>query len=184
MDTFNGHRQFLQEAHAYPLTNFPGHTQENLLGQLLRKKLEPGVEDWVDVHTTKVDDAPVNGLGRDEMKELWNWAAPASAGIVGPMLEEGGEFEDDFTIAEREAGVETVVTGLERRLDGDEEEDEGDEDDEYDEEGDKMEDVMPSVKKDDGEKGIDPTLPAMPVDSVLRFTTTGVIPGNTRPNRQ
>ena len=191
METFDSHRQFLKEAHAYPLTNFPGHTQEGLLGQLLRKKLEPGVENWVEEYTTgrKKEGGeehvngvePTDGSSDSELRELWAWAAPTSAGIVGPMLEEDGAFADDFTIAEREAGVEDVVTGLKRKLDGESDEDEDDEGDE-----DKMEDVMPSFAKsakpeDDGD--VDPSLPPLPLEAVLRFTSSGTLPSSTRPTR-
>src|SRR5947207_2205118 len=41
------HADLFNATVAYPLPNFPGRTQEELLGQLLRKKLEPKVEDWV-----------------------------------------------------------------------------------------------------------------------------------------
>lgn len=180
----NGHRQFLKEAHAYPLTNFPGHKQEDTLGLLLRKKLEPGVEDWIEDYTTKFEEkneAPEGGLSTTELKELWTFAGPTSASIIGPMLEEDGAMEDDFTIAEREGGVENVVTGLRRKLDGGDSEDE-DEVDEEDEEGDKMEDVMPAVPKDAGEKGVDSTLPPKAIDEVLKFVSTGRLPATTRPN--
>ena len=188
METFNGHRQFLREAHAYPLTNFPGHTQENLLGQLLRKKLEPRVEDWIEEYAAKDEGAhqingdkpAAGGLSREQLKELWSWAGETSNGIVRPMLEDEGAFQDDFTIAEREGGVENVVTGLRRKLDGDSE----DEDDEDDEEGDKMEDVMSSAKAvgEEEEEGVDPDLTPVPLDSMLRFTTTGALP-SIGPNR-
>src|ERR1700710_2387143 len=42
------HSDFLNRTVVYPSTNFPGRTQEGLLGQLLRKKYEPQVETWVD----------------------------------------------------------------------------------------------------------------------------------------
>ena len=188
METFTSHRQFLREAHAYPLTHFPGHTQENLLGQLLRKKLEPRVEDWIEEHTSKhQDDAQqangvaraVGGLTKEELKELWNSASPTSNGIVRPMLEDDGEFEDDFTIVEREMGVENVITGLRRKLDGDSEDE--DEDEENDLDDDKMEDVVPSdakLREKDDEEGVDRSLPPVPLESLLRFTTNGALPNN------
>ena len=43
--------------------------------------------------------------------ELWNWAGRA-ANELARQHEWGG----DFTLAEREAGVENVVTGLTRKL--------------------------------------------------------------------
>ncbi|KAK3722925.1 mediator of RNA polymerase II transcription subunit 8 [Vermiconidia calcicola] len=206
MDTFNAHRQFLKEAHAYPLTNFPGHTQEGLLGQLLRKKLDPGVENWIEEHATgkqHKDDAgaQMNGgvdhgrLSDAELRELWNWAGPTSDGIVRPMLEDDGEFQDDFTIAEREAGVEIVVTGLKRKLGGASED--ASEDEDEDDEGDEMEDVMPSgsgsgpggmrlpweMPSGDGtgnpeNDAGDTSLPPMPLESLLKFATAGVVPNN------
>ena len=190
MEAFNGHRQFLREAHAYPLTNFPGHTQENLLGQLLRKKLEPGVENWIEEYTIgrhdrdgeqQVNGVEANeGLSDREMRELWSWASTTSQGIVAPMLEEDGAFADDYTIAEREAGVENVMTGLKRKLDG--ESDEEDEDDEGNDE--KMADTMPGTAKVAGdEAGVNASLPPMPLEAVLKFTTTGILPTNGRPSR-
>lgn len=192
MDVFNSNRQFLKEAHAYPLTSFPGHTQEALLGQLLRKKLEPRVEDWIDEYTVKAERESVqingtkagegkSGLGGESLAELWRSASTTSQGIVGPMLEEGGDFEDDYTLAEREAGVENVVTGLKRKLYGEDESQDGDEDDE-DETKNNVEDVMPSTK-DRMEAGIDTSLPAMPLDSVLRFVSTGVTPRSAQPSK-
>ena len=151
---------------------------------LLRKKLEPEVEGWVEGYTTKFEDGDGGaggGSAKDagvDLKQLWNWAGPTSFGIVSPMMEES--FDDDYTIKERADGVEKVVTGLKRKLDGDDSDEEA-EDGEADA---KMEDVMPSAKKDEEqEKGVDTSLPAVPIDGVLRFMSTGVMPGNGRPNR-
>ena len=184
-ETCNGHRQFLKEAHAYPLPSFPGHADEkvNTLGQLLRKKLDPNSEEWVDEYTVKAEkngtgvNEAAGGMSKEELKDLWNWAGPTSNGIVGPMLEEDGELEDDFTNKEREEGVENVVTGLKRKLGGEgegEREGEGDGKDEDDEEDEMMEDVMPAAKAPAvDEPGIDPSLPPLPLESVLRFISTG-----------
>ena len=189
MESFSTHAQFLKEAHALPLTNFPGPSQEGMLGQLLRKKLDPSVEDWIRENTTKTQAGPeVNGgeshdggLRNEELRDLWSSAAAISNGIVRPMYEEDGPFSDDYTIAEREAGVENVVTGLKRNLDRESEDDE----DDYDDfEEDQMEHVMPNVEAaNKPEEGIDPSLPPMPLDSVLRFITTGTVPGSGRINR-
>ena len=46
---------------------------EGLLGQLLRKKLEPSVEDWVD-RGQQVGEQVIGADG-EEWKELWEWAA-------------------------------------------------------------------------------------------------------------
>ncbi len=179
-ETFTTHALLLRQAHAYPLPNFPGHTQEALLGQLLRKKMEPGVERWVEEHTiTAANGHSGDAIKDSEWRDLWSWAAPTSQGIVGPMLEEDGAFGDDFTIAERKAGVEGVVTGLKRKLDGESDSEEDDEDENDEGGGEKMEDVMPSngVK---GEEGVDPSLPPLSLESILRFTTTGERPPELR----
>ena len=191
MDTFNGHAQFLKEAHAYPLPNFPGHTQEALLGQLLRKKLEPRVEDWIDEHTIKHDKeealsngaaAATGGMTKEEMRDLWTWAGQTSSSIVRPMLDEDGAFGDDYTIAEREAGVESVVTGLRRKLDGDSEGE--DQNEAGDDASEKMEDVMSSTGVlAEADAGIDPAVPTLPLESVLRFISTGTKPNNMPSNR-
>lgn len=131
------------------------------------------MEKWIEEHTDKT--TPTNGtrgLKDEELRELWNWAAPTSQGIVGPMLEEDGAFGDDFTIKEREDGVENVVTGLKRKLDGESDEEDEDEDEEGDE---KMEDSMPAAAEE-VEAGVDPSLPPIPLESLLRFTVTGALP--------
>lgn len=58
--------------------------------------------------------AATGGEGRKRFEaqmELWNWAGRA-ANELARQHEWGG----DFTLAEREAGVENVVTGLRRKL--------------------------------------------------------------------
>lgn len=56
--------------------------------------------------------AELDGVNRFEAQlELWNWAGRA-ANELARQHEWGG----DFTLAEREAGVENVVTGLRRKL--------------------------------------------------------------------
>jgi mediator of RNA polymerase II transcription subunit 8 len=153
--------------------------------------LEPGVENWIYEHTTKQQaESQVNGAEKHEqaqqdkeLRELWSWASQTSNSIVVPMMEEDGAFDDDYTIAEREAGVESVSTGLKRNLDRDSEED--DDEDEADEtEGESMEGVQlgagVSAKEEDG---IDPSQAPMPLESVLRFMTTGILSSGSRPNR-
>lgn len=169
-DALNAHRDFFRAAHAYPLTSFPGHREEDLLGQLLRKKLEPRTEDWIAEYSKEQDGdgvADKSVLSTAHVKELWSWAGPTSNNIVKEMVEEGA-FEDDFTLEEREEGVEKVVTGLRRKLydDSDSDEESG--------EGDKMEDVR-ATKAEDG-KGEDGSKPPLALEAVLKFMSTGVPP--------
>jgi mediator of RNA polymerase II transcription subunit 8, fungi type len=149
---------------------------------LLRKKVEPGVERWIEEHTTQTTNHEPGSrdLENAELRKLWAGAAPMSQGIVGPMLEEDGAFGDDFTIAEREGGVENVVTGLKRKLDGGDSESD-DDDYDFDDEGDekmKDEDSKSKIAGDvEGkEEGIDTDLPPIPLESLLRFMTTGAVP--------
>lgn len=120
----------LNSAVVYPSTNYPGRTQESLLGQLLRKKYEPQVEDWVD-EGRAVQRASKDGKTED-VEDLWGWAAD----WIGPRVAKyvGEESREHYTLEEQEAGIENVRTGLRRKLD----EDESDEDEDGDEE---MEDV-------------------------------------------
>ena len=165
-DTLSSHAQFLKEAHAYPLPNFPGPSREGELGQLLRKKLDPGVENWIYEHTTKPQaGAQTNGAGQHdqglkdkELRELWSWAPQTSNNIVVAMMEEDeGEADEG----------------------DDEDEDEADEVG-----GEGMEGIQPtaglSAKEEDG---IDLSQPPIPLESVLRFMTTGKLPSGGRPNR-
>ena len=193
MATFESHKEFLKAAHTYPLTTFPGHTQEHMLGMLMRKKLEPRVEDWIDEYTKKSLAPQANGIQADsrepkdywaglkieEWDDLWNSAGPVNAGIVGGFME-NEDFEDDFTTTEREDGVENVATGLRRKLYEDSDEEEGDED--------KMdEDGMPNEKTPQVSNGVlkrvDPTKPMIPLESMLRFMSTGEMPKIVQTNR-
>lgn len=172
-DTMTLNATTLKEAHVYPLPNFPGHKEGDTLITLLRKKLDTVGEEWVeDFSAEKRKGFTDDRLNRTEIDGLWNWASTCSQGIVGPMLE-NEDFGDDFTLAEREEGVENVRTGLKRKL---WEEESGDED-----EDEKMgEDEMPARTREK-EDGVDPELRPLPLEGVLRFVTTGAMPA--RPNR-
>lgn len=123
----------------------------------MRKKLEPGVEDWVD--EGRAIGGEVLGYGggdadagveerKGEIEELWQWAGMA-ANQEARRHEWGGEF----TVEEREGGV---VTGLKE-----EEEEEEDEEDEEDEE-----------EEEEEGKG-----EAMAMEDVLRFLVKGEVGG-------
>ena len=85
------------------------------------------------------------------MLELWSWA-----GMAANELARGHEWGGDFTAVEVEGGVENVVTGLRRRMGGDEDED------------DKMEDGSAKGKESSEEVG-DP----LPLEQVLKFMMKG-----------
>lgn len=114
----------------HPSPNFPGRTQEGILTQLLRKKLEPDVEELVDQGRDTARIVSPEGLAM--LQEVWeecrNWAKERV------MKYAREEADDVYTKEEREMGVENVRTGLKKDLEQDEDdesegdEDEGDED--------------------------------------------------------
>ncbi|MCJ1350740.1 MAG: mediator of RNA polymerase II transcription subunit 8 [Icmadophila ericetorum] len=153
------HASLFSSMPVYPLPTFPGRTQENLLGQLLRKKLEPNVEDWVaEGKTIATRTGKGEGLKHEELRELWNWAGMA-ANEQARRHTWGGQY----TIEERERGVENVITGLKKKLKDDDAEEEWDEDEEMEDDADEK---MPEVE----------TGPPLPINDVFRFMMTGVIP--------
>ena len=177
---------------AYPLPTFPGKTQESLLGLLLRKKLEPNVEDWVTEGRKIASGAAGSGTATDQEREdilgLWGWAGMA-ANEEARQHTWGG----NYTLEEKAAGIQSVVTGLRRTLkenrddSSDEEETAEDENDEDDIQGGFEEDKMEIIRarrksvagidfelRRKGEHTASTPLPnALPIDNVFRFMMTG-----------
>ena len=118
-----------------------------MLNQLLRKKLEPHVEDWVEEGRKSGEELP----DPEGVTELWEWAGMA-ANEQARKHEWGGEF----TIEEREWGVENVVTGLKRGF----EEGESSDDDEEEEDG-------------EGKEKEDEKMRPMAMEDVLRVLAKG-----------
>lgn len=87
---------------------------------MLRKKLEPHVEDWVEQGRLAGEEVVKEdgGRGREEITELWEWA-----GITANEEARKHDWGGEYTAEEIEGGIENVVTGL-RDEDSDEEEDE------------------------------------------------------------
>lgn len=176
------HHDLFASIAVYPLPEFPGSTQENLLGQLLRKKLEPNVEDWVEQGrktATEVREGQ-KGLTEEGLVELWDWAGRAANEEARKR-----EWGDDFTLEEREMGVENVITGLRRKLDQDDEES-----DEEEEEGEGEKDVSDKMDIDQKPgpaesepKPFQTNRPPLPMDDILRFMSTGAEPKNMGNNR-
>ncbi|KAL4796820.1 mediator complex, subunit Med8 [Aspergillus venezuelensis] len=181
----------LRSISALPSPEFPTRTQATTLEQLLRTKLDPRVEDWV-ARGRKADTAVTNpsppfsagllagssALGsanKDELSggdlaALWDWA-PVEANSEARKRNWGG----NFTLEERERGIEEVVAelGLKRILEDDEESEEEDEDEEMDLGGfGKSADAGPgNAVPGAGEQG-----PLVPINDILRYMTTGVLP--------
>ncbi|KAL1961078.1 hypothetical protein VTO42DRAFT_4966 [Malbranchea cinnamomea] len=190
------HRDTLASMVAYPTPQFPGRTEAGMLSQLVRTKLEPKVEEWVargrsvgsqtapgatDTATWARENAKT--LTADELRELWRWA-PLEANEEARRRNWGGEY----TLEEKEMGLENVVTGLRRKLvEEDEEEGESEEGEEEGGEGGEMEVVGEHAGPAGGGVNSDisrerkhvpsaPVSTAMPLNDVFRFMMTGATP--------
>jgi len=193
----------LSSLHAYPLplpsTNQPSsqpatpiwHTQENILTQLLRKKLDPDTESWIESASNAPHSNGVNGSseshktsnGGGNRVEMSTLAADKAREIAGNM-----PWGSAFTIEELagEGGIKGVKTGLKRDLaaeeDDDEDDDSDDDDDDDDDAGsDEVKENGKEASKDEGQMDIDsqaevvqvPKVPMMVLEDVLRFAMTG-----------
>ncbi|PVH75052.1 hypothetical protein DL98DRAFT_467052 [Cadophora sp. DSE1049] len=178
----------LNKTVVYPSTNYPGRTQEAVLTQLLRKKLEPGVETWVEEARTTQTSATEAGTDEKDENELLEWAID----WIGPRIHKYiTKDQGDYTIEERERGRENVNTGLRRKFPEDESDEEEDDEDEDEE----MEDVgvaVTSVRRSSvgevefglGEvKKVDPNAKMRNIEDILRFATTGASTDQAGPRR-
>ncbi|MCJ1466865.1 mediator of RNA polymerase II transcription subunit 8 [Pseudocyphellaria aurata] len=154
------HSALLASLAVFPLPSFPGKTQEPLLGQLLRKKLEPSIEDWVIKGQAIAEQEVGEETSRQDLTELWKWAGMEANGLA-----RGHEWGGDFTREEFDGGLENVVTGLRRKLEWDEE-------DEDDEDNDDEEENKEGKKKEEPEDARN----AMPLEPILKFLMTGSEP--------
>ena len=104
------HADLLATMVAYPSTNYPGRTQEGLAGQLLRKKLEPNVESWVDEGRAVGKEAVEEEKMKDEdLEKEWYQAAAWTAGEAKKFMEEceaRGEDLDDEEVSDEDEDVE------------------------------------------------------------------------------
>lgn len=179
------HHELLSSLVAYPAPSFPGTTQQGVLEQLLRTKLDPRVQDWVE-KGLKAGTKPAEenrGLSEAELEELWAWA-PIEANQEARRRNWGG----NFTLEEREAGIQNVVTGLSRQLD-DYESEESDEEEDEDEDADEDKMEIVGVHRRPGVSGVEFDItsekhqkpnavsPAMPLTDVFRYMMTGTKPG-------
>lgn len=176
------HAQLFNRVVVYPSTNYPGRTQENILGQLLRKKLEPPVEKLIE--DGLVTEAAEASKHQDE-EVLWEWARGWLGGRIREFLTT--EMEDNFTADERARGLDTINTGLKRKLDEDDDDDDEDEDDD-EEEDQKMPDVPVGLAVTSvhvtaegpvefglGQTAKNPNGSVRTEDSILAFATSGAI---------
>ncbi|KAL3958964.1 hypothetical protein ACCO45_007126 [Purpureocillium lilacinum] len=122
LDSLSENSELFSRMAIHPSTNYPGRTQENILTQLLRKKLEPDVEELVAQGAETARLATPEGIA--DLQGIWDELREWTHGRIAEYVRD--EAGDVYTKEEREMGVENVRTGLRRGLDDDESDDEGD----------------------------------------------------------
>ena len=189
--------QLFQRLAVHPSTNYPGRTQENILHQLLRKKLEPDVAAWYedgrqtalaagidlkdlsggrangeDYYEEDEDDYKADEGNGGALSELWEDAREACQQRIATYIR--NESSQPYTAAERALGIENVRTGLKRNLD-----EESDEEEEEDEDEDE-DDIMSGMNSNDraaaagqATAGGDATRPAIEPEHILWFSARG-----------
>lgn len=157
------HAPLLDAMVVYPLPSYPGRDQEPLLQQLVRKKLDPGVEDWVEQGRVAGEDVATTneGRGAQDVTSLWEWAGMA-ANEQARKHDWGGEYTLE-EIEEIEGGTENVVTGLK-----------GDDDDESEEND--QDDRMTGIKGGDRKGPEETDGPMLPIGEMLRYLVKGEEP--------
>ncbi|OLN81744.1 Mediator of RNA polymerase II transcription subunit 8 [Colletotrichum chlorophyti] len=156
LETLTENTHVFQHLQVFPDVSYPGRQYENILLQLLRKKLEPGVEEWVErgrETARELRESEGEAALEDVWREVRGWTVER---VQKYVLEEAG---DVYTEEERARGVENVRTGLKRNLEDEEEEEE---EDESDEDGD--EDV---VMTGQGQQNAKPPKPTGPEPEML-----------------
>ena len=117
------------------------------------------------------------GLPKSDREELWQWA-PVAANDEIRKQNWGG----DYTMAEKQSGIENVETGLRRELQEPPDPDEQDEVEgaEESDEGDDDEEDVVEIRKKPNAPGLEFNLttvkkspPQMPIENIFRFMSTG-----------
>ncbi|KOS23437.1 Mediator of RNA polymerase II transcription subunit 8 [Escovopsis weberi] len=147
LDNLSENQELFSRIAVHPSTNYPGRTQEGVLTQLLRKKLEPDVEELVLKGRESARLATPEGL--EKLQDIWQELREWTQERIARYVRE--EASDVYTQEERAMGVENVRTGLRKDLEeeSDEEEgdDEGDDDDDDDDAADGNEDEFGQAKQ-------------------------------------
>ncbi|KAG5999101.1 hypothetical protein E4U43_002275 [Claviceps pusilla] len=133
LESLNDNADLFTRMAIHPSTKYPGRTQENILTQLLRKKLEPDVEELVQKGRETARWATPEGLAA--LQAIWGELREWTQGRIAEYVRD--EAGDVYTKEERRTGVRSVRTGLRRALDEESDDEEGgdgneDEDDEED----------------------------------------------------
>ncbi len=178
-------QQLLSSLVAYPLPKYPS-AQAHLLEHLLRTKLEPEVEEWVEKGheiAQKTSHGSHTRITESDRDKLWHWA-PVAANEEIRKQNWGG----DYTMAEKHSGTENIPTGLKRELQeppDPEEQDDGEEGAEESAEDDDEQDIV-EIRRKPNAPGLELDLTTtkrsaaqMPIENIFRFMVTG----NTAPGR-
>lgn len=185
-DSLSTHRETFSSAVVNPLPQFPGKERAFILETLLRTKLEPGLQEWIEegeTVATQQQKPAYRGLSPSERDALWQWA-PGAANAEARKQKWGA----DYTLEEIQNGIENVKTGLRRELveppEDDDVDDDDEEEDEYDQitdDEDTMEDKMdiepikPDSKSTSATQNSSPQprAPQMSMETMHKFMTTG-----------
>jgi len=133
-----------------------------------------------------VESAAIGAGRKEDVEELWKWAKDwIGMRVAKYALEEGG---DNYTVEEREGGIENVNTGLIRKFEEDEESGEEEDEEVGEGEGGVEVDVTSARRTSTGQvefgmgevKGIREQAKKREgkvrrVDEILRFATSGVV---------
>ncbi|KAM0498788.1 hypothetical protein ACHAP8_006011 [Fusarium lateritium] len=131
LESTNENADLFNRMAIHPSTNYPGRVHENVLLQLLRKKLEPDIEELVSqgLETSRL----ATPAGLESLENIWKELRAWLSDRVGYFA--ANENNDPYTAEERANGTENVRTGLRKGIeDDDDEEDEEDEEEEEEEE--------------------------------------------------
>ncbi|KNG83050.1 mediator of RNA polymerase II transcription subunit 8 [Aspergillus nomiae NRRL 13137] len=157
-DHLSDNRELLTSLVAYPGPDYPGRTQANTLEQLLRTKLDPRVEDWVargrKAGASALEDKSAGGGGAGGVVGLGTCGGERGGETqeLGVLEDEGSESEDE----EEGEDDEMEIVGVRRQSAG---------------AGFEF-DIAPAQHHQ--QKFVEP---AVPLEDILRFMTTGAEPG-------
>ncbi|KAM0422819.1 hypothetical protein ACHAPD_001285 [Fusarium lateritium] len=130
LESTNENADLFNRMAIHPSTNYPGRVHENVLLQLLRKKLEPDIEELVSqgLETSRL----ATPAGLESLENIWKELRAWLSDRVGYFA--ANENNDPYTAEERANGTENVRTGLRKGIEDDDDEDEEDEEEEEEEE--------------------------------------------------
>ncbi|RGP79839.1 mediator of rna polymerase ii transcription subunit 8 [Fusarium longipes] len=123
LESTNENADLFNRMAIHPSTNYPGRVHENVLLQLLRKKLEPDVEELVSqgLETSRL----ATPAGLESLENIWKELRAWLSDRVGYFA--ANENNDPYTAEERANGTENVRTGLRKGIEDDEDDEDEDE---------------------------------------------------------